>query len=87
MVTSSTADEDEPVRIATADRAETVDPVGASDEERPARQLSGWWAKFVWGAAIAVALLGGNLAWSFCESSELREVAARVRQRLLPSAG
>ena len=38
-------------------------------------------------AAIALALLAGNLAWSFCESSELREVAARVRQRLLPSAG
>jgi TRAP transporter 4TM/12TM fusion protein len=57
LVTSSTADEDEPVRIATADRAEPVDPVGASDEERPARQLSGRWATFVWGAAIAVALL------------------------------
>jgi len=57
VVTSSTADEDQPVRIATADRAEPVDPVGAGDEERPARQLSGWWAKFVWGVAIAVALL------------------------------
>jgi TRAP transporter 4TM/12TM fusion protein len=57
VVTSSTersAEADEPVRIGTT---EQVDPVGASDEERPARQLSGWWAWFVWAAAIAVALL------------------------------
>ena len=38
-------------------------------------------------AAIGAALVAGNLGWSFCESSELREVAARLRQRLLPSAG
>ena len=38
-------------------------------------------------AAIAVALIAGNLTWSFCESSELREVAARLRQRVLPSIG
>jgi len=38
-------------------------------------------------ATIAVALIAGNLAWSFCESSELREVVSRLRQRLLPNAG
>jgi hypothetical protein len=38
-------------------------------------------------AAIAIALIGGNLAWSFCESGELREVVSQVRQRLLPNAG
>jgi hypothetical protein len=38
-------------------------------------------------AAIAVALTAANFAWSFCESSELREVVSRLRQRLLPNAG
>ena len=38
-------------------------------------------------AAICVALVVGNLGWSLFESSELREVAARLRQRVLPSAG
>jgi hypothetical protein len=34
-------------------------------------------------AAVCVALLAGNLAWSLFESSELRGVAAQIRRRFL----
>jgi TRAP transporter 4TM/12TM fusion protein len=47
MVTRSTEDMD-------ADRPTAV---GEHDEERPARQLTGRWERFVWLASIAVALL------------------------------
>lgn len=33
--------------------------------------------------AVGLALLAGDVAWSFCESSELRNAAARLRRRLL----
>jgi TRAP transporter 4TM/12TM fusion protein len=51
--TGESADGDVAVRV---DTAQPVD-VGAGEEDRPARALSGNWEKFVWAAAVAVALL------------------------------
>jgi hypothetical protein len=35
-------------------------------------------------AAIGLLLIVGNLIWSFWDSSELRDVAARICRRFLP---
>ncbi|MDQ3578879.1 MAG: C4-dicarboxylate ABC transporter permease, partial [Actinomycetota bacterium] len=58
-----------------ADEAERpVDPteiVGAHDEERPSRRLSGRWALSVWAASVGIALLVlKQVFWPFATGAQ-----------------
>ena len=55
----------------STEELELANKVGEHDEERPARQLTGWWARFVWAACVVVALLVlKQVFWPFATGNQ-----------------